>query len=113
MMRVLFVDDEPHVLEGLRRMLRSAAGIEAVTATSAEEALRLLAGGGIHAIVSDLRMPVVDGAELLRRVQQQHPEIRRVLLSGTTGESGETPAHAVLRKPCSRVDLLAALSPPG
>lgn len=111
MVRVLFVDDEPHVLEGLRRLLRSTPDLEAVMVGGAEDALAALAGGAFDVIVSDLRMPGVDGAELLRRVQDLHPGLRRVLLSGTTGDPGDTNAHAVLRKPCGRVELLAAIRP--
>jgi putative nucleotidyltransferase with HDIG domain len=110
MKRVLFVDDEPRVLSGLRRMLRSTQSTWEMTfANSGAEGLEILDRTSYDVIVSDLRMPSMDGAELLRRVAQQHPNTVRIVLSGqpemehflkTVG-----PAHQYLSKPCG-ADLL-------
>ncbi len=105
MKRVLFVDDELRVLNGLRRMLRSTqSSWEMTFANSGAEGLEVLARTPHDVIVADLRMPGMDGAELLKRVAQQHPNTVRIVLSGqpemehflkTVG-----PAHQYLSKPC-------------
>ncbi|MEM8917105.1 MAG: response regulator, partial [Pseudomonadota bacterium] len=74
-LRALFVDDEPMVLNGLRRMLRSLRGDwDMDFATSGKEALAKMSDGGFTVIVSDMRMPEMDGAALLDEVAVRHPE---------------------------------------
>jgi two-component system response regulator YesN len=84
MYKALIVDDEPVILDGLRRVLDwEEHGIEiAAQASTAAEALRVLATGGIHILVTDIRMPVMDGLELIRRAQQGEDPPRCVVLSG-------------------------------
>jgi response regulator RpfG family c-di-GMP phosphodiesterase len=79
---VLFVDDEVHVLSGMIRNFRSSP-FEVWTAHDGPTALGLLRDRGpFAAIVSDLRMPGMDGVSLLRRARDQAPETVRVLLTG-------------------------------
>src|SRR5208282_5972980 len=79
--RVLFVDDEPQVLEGIQRSLRKQVAIH--TATSGAEGLRLLSEMGPFAVVvSDMRMPIMSGAQFLARVREQTPDTVRMILSG-------------------------------
>ena len=79
--RVLCVDDEPLVLEGLRRHLQRR--FDLVTATCGGEGLVALEGGAAFAVViSDMRMPGMDGAEFLARVRAASPDSVRVLLTG-------------------------------
>ncbi|MDT5043058.1 MAG: hypothetical protein QOE51_4043 [Actinoplanes sp.] len=81
--RALFVDDEPRVLDGLRRSLRSKLGEwDMAFATGGVEALDLLGQVPYDVVVSDMRMPGMDGAELLTNVSKRHPEVARVVLSG-------------------------------
>jgi HD-like signal output (HDOD) protein/CheY-like chemotaxis protein len=81
--RALFVDDEPRVLDGLRRSLRSKRGEwDMAFATGGVEALELLEQAPYDVVVSDMRMPGMDGAELLTKVSKRHPEVARVVLSG-------------------------------
>ena len=81
--KVLFVDDEPRILDGLRRSLRAKrTEWDMSFAPGGEPALELLAGSNHDVIVSDMRMPGMDGAELLTRVSTQYPEVARVVLSG-------------------------------
>jgi CheY-like chemotaxis protein/HD-like signal output (HDOD) protein len=81
--RTLFVDDEPRILDGLRRSLRSKRGEwEMAFATDGVEALELLGQAPYDVVVSDMRMPGMDGAELLTNVSKRHPEVARVVLSG-------------------------------
>lgn len=83
--KVLFVDDEPRILDGLRRSLRGKrTEWDMSFAPGGQPALELLAEAGHDVIVSDMRMPGMDGAELLTRVSNQYPEVARVVLSGHT-----------------------------
>jgi response regulator RpfG family c-di-GMP phosphodiesterase len=80
--RVLFVDDEPNVLSAFVRSLR-AAPFEVRTALNGHSALETIRRDGpFAAIVSDLRMPGMDGVAMLRRVREMAPDTVRVLLTG-------------------------------
>ncbi|HET6340312.1 MAG TPA: response regulator, partial [Polyangiales bacterium] len=80
---VLFVDDEPLVLRALGRMVRPLQNeFDAVFAANGAEALDQLAIKPIDVLVSDMRMPGMDGAALLAQVQRHFPATARVILSG-------------------------------
>ena len=103
--RVLFVDDEPMLLGALQRMLRPMRGEwEMHFAPGGAEALALMAARPFDVIVTDMRMPGMDGAELLAEVCRRYPLTMRVVLTGQC--SAETmmrlasTAHRVLHKPC-------------
>lgn len=105
MRRVLFVDDEPRILEGLQRMLRSMRDEwEMEFAIGGPAALELLDTRPFDVIVTDMRMPVMDGAQLLAQVRGSHPQIVRIVLSGHSDQemilSSVGPAHQYLSKPC-------------
>lgn len=78
---VLCVDDEPSILSALRRVLRTE-GCRILTAGSGAEALALLEAEPVDVVVSDMRMPVMDGARLLAEVRARWPGTARVLLTG-------------------------------
>ena len=83
MKRILFVDDEPKVLQGLQRMLRSMRnewGME--FASSGREALEMLERAPYDVIVTDMRMPGMDGVQLLKEVTKRFPLLVRIILSG-------------------------------
>ncbi|MDP1827783.1 MAG: HDOD domain-containing protein [Archangium sp.] len=83
MRHVLFVDDEPAVLDGLRKALRSHRHEWTVeTANSGAEGLARLELGGIDAVLSDLSMPAMNGEVFLGMVRERWPEVVRVVLSG-------------------------------
>jgi HD-like signal output (HDOD) protein/CheY-like chemotaxis protein len=110
MKRILFVDDEPHVLDGLRGLLRKQRKEWQMTfALGGEQALRELATTAFDMIVSDMRMPDVDGATLLRKVQQEYPHIIRIVLSGQTEQDITRRmvhvAHQFLAKPFDGQEL--------
>jgi EAL domain-containing protein (putative c-di-GMP-specific phosphodiesterase class I)/DNA-binding response OmpR family regulator len=112
--RVLCVDDEIRVLEGLTLHLRR--DYQVFTANSGEAALQVLEEiGGAAVIVSDMRMPGMDGAALLSRVKQLYPATTRILLTGEPGrEVAETAINQAqvfrfLTKPCSAPQLKAAV----
>lgn len=83
MNRVLFVDDEPSILSGLRRMLRPYRNDWDMSFTEGgEQALGLMEQNPFDVVVSDMRMPGMDGVELLSKVKQEHPDTIRIALSG-------------------------------
>lgn len=105
MIRILFVDDEPAVLEGLEnRLHRLRRDWHMRFATGGPEALHELARSPYDVIVSDMRMPGMDGAQLLEEVRERYPHMARFILSGQTGEDGIVRlmpvAHQLLTKPC-------------
>lgn len=108
--RIIFVDDEPMVLKGLQRTLRKMRGEWEMTFTSSsKEALDILGTGSFDVIVSDLRMPEMDGMQLLAEVKSKHPQVVRIILSGqveqeSTFKSVQV-AHQSLSKPCD-ADIL-------
>jgi response regulator RpfG family c-di-GMP phosphodiesterase len=79
--RLLFVDDEPSILSALKRAFRGK-GYEIRSATSAAEGLTLLDQEPADLVLSDMRMPEMDGAEFLERVFSRWPDTKRVLLTG-------------------------------
>jgi len=83
MRRVLFVDDEPRILEGLRRMLRSQRNEwEMAFAPGGGAALAIMEAAPFDVVVSDMRMPEMDGATLLTQVRNLYPQVVRIVLSG-------------------------------
>lgn len=80
MRSLLLVDDEPNVLSALRRHFRAHYTIH--EAASGTLALAVLETEPIDAIITDMRMPVMNGAELLRRVSLRWPSMVRILLTG-------------------------------
>jgi HD-like signal output (HDOD) protein len=102
---VLFVDDEPNITQGLKRMLRPMRDEwEMSFASSGAEALEIMSRIRIDVIVSDMRMPGMDGAELLGIVQERYPNSIRVVLSGQSSKESILravgAAHQYLAKPC-------------
>ncbi|HEY7065177.1 MAG TPA: HD domain-containing phosphohydrolase [Chloroflexota bacterium] len=112
--RVLCVDDEPNVLEGLRRTLRGQYRV--TTAVGGAAGLEAIQHDGPFAVVvSDLRMPEMDGVAFLSRVRQLSPDTVRVLLTGQADLDAAIAAvneghiFRFLSKPCPQPTLLQAL----
>jgi CheY-like chemotaxis protein len=78
---ILCVDDEKNPLT-LRKLVLERAGYLVLTASSAEEAMRLLAVNQVDLVVSDYLMPGVVGTELAKQIKKKHPQIPFILLSG-------------------------------
>jgi response regulator RpfG family c-di-GMP phosphodiesterase len=111
---VLCVDDEPRVLEGLALNLRRHYKV--ATATNALAGLAIVDGDSPPAVViSDMRMPEIDGAAFLSQVKERSPDTVRLLLTGQTDLASAIAAvnhgqvFRFLTKPCSPQDLLAAV----
>lgn len=103
--RILFVDDEPNVLQGLQRMLRSMRNEwEIEFAGGGEEALQKMEQAPFDVIVSDMRMPGMNGAQLLKEVARRYPDTVRIVLSGHSDREYilqlVTTTHQYLAKPC-------------
>ena len=114
MKRVLFVDDERSILDGFQRALRCRRSIwEMEFVMSGEEALRACEKGSFDVVVSDLRMPSMDGATLLGIIKETHPSTARIVLSGYSDVMLATRAlsvaHRALSKPCDPMDLRDAI----
>lgn len=113
--KILCVDDEPNVLTGFQRNLRRQFEIE--IAQGGESALALLKQHGPFAvIVSDMRMPGLNGLQLLQRVQQHWPDTVRVMLTGNADQQtamdavNEGSIYRFLTKPCPPETLAATLT---
>ncbi|MBF0543748.1 MAG: HDOD domain-containing protein [Candidatus Riflebacteria bacterium] len=112
---ILFVDDEPNVIEGLKRMFRAYRDEwDMYFASSGEEALEWMEEKKMDVIISDLRMPKMTGSQLLEKVQKRFPHTVRIVLSGESDSDFVLPsarcAHQFFAKPCDPEVLRKALS---
>ena len=113
--QILFVDDEPMVLNGFQRTLRKMrTEWDMAFTSSGKEALDILGQQPMDVIVSDLKMPEMDGAQLLTEVKKRHPHVVRIILSGhleheMTLKSVQY-AHQSLSKPCDAEILKQTLA---
>lgn len=114
MKRILFVDDESRVLDGMRRMFHCNRGHwEIHFAAGGEDAIRNCETTPFDVVISDMRMPGMDGATLLGHVRDLLPDAARIILSGYS-EAGlatraVSVAHRVLAKPCDASELQSAI----
>lgn len=112
--QVLLVDDEPHILASLKRLMRQA-GISAAGVRSGEDALAWLGENSAEIVLSDYRMPGLSGAELLTKVEAKWPETKRIILSGHADFDTVLQAvhsgvvHKFLAKPWSNQELIEHL----
>ncbi|HJV52281.1 MAG TPA: HD domain-containing phosphohydrolase [Noviherbaspirillum sp.] len=79
--RILFVDDEQNILSSLRRLFRTQ-GFQVMTADSAKAGLAVLEAEPVDLVISDMRMPEMDGARFLEQVRRRWPDTIRILLTG-------------------------------
>lgn len=124
MYRILLIDDEPGILNALSRLLRHSpltAGNAAVrpkveTFDSGPAALARVGELAFDMVVSDFRMPEMDGVAVLRRVRELQPDCARVILSGYTDLNGLVGAindariDRFIAKPWNDFELVSALS---
>lgn len=114
MIRLLFVDDEERVLDGLKRSMHSMRHEWSMRfAPSGPEALLQLAIEPADVVISDMRMPSMDGAQLLAEVKRLYPQAIRFILSGQSESESiiraTRSAHRYLSKPCDAQTLKAAI----
>ncbi len=108
--RILFVDDDPSLLAGLQNVLhRDRKRWDMTFALGGEAALEHLGTARFDVVVSDMRMPVVDGAAVLAIVKRRSPDTIRVMLSGSDCEAVAQDVDELLVKPCSALTLRATI----
>ena len=112
--KILFVDDEPNLLSGLKRMLRKyRKEWDMAFAEGGPQALEVLAQQPFDIVVSDMKMPEVDGAALLLRVANDHPSTVRIILSGQSEHQQIMKvvdvAHQFRSKPCDAEKLCQSI----
>jgi HD-like signal output (HDOD) protein/CheY-like chemotaxis protein len=114
-MKILFVDDEARVLEGLERSMMMAADDdwELSFVEGGAAALARLRVEEFDAVVTDMRMPGVDGAEVLRQLMELAPVSARIVLSGQMEDASTVSAferaHQIISKPCNAEQLVEVL----
>jgi two-component system, probable response regulator PhcQ len=107
---ILVVDDEPEVVETLKRNLRNEP-FAVVGTTSPKEAIALIDRGGIDLVIADIDMPEMNGLSLVARIQRSHPEVIRILLTGDASLDSamaainESEVHKYLTKPWDTGEL--------
>ena len=111
---VLCVDDEPAILSSLRRLLRPK-GYKVLMAEGGQAGLELLANEPVDLVVSDMRMPEMDGAQFLEQVRLRWPEVIRILLTGYADVSSTIAAinrgeiHRYISKPWDDQNMLLVI----
>ena len=111
---VLFVDDEPDVIEGLKRGFRKLP-YNLLWAYSGREAVEILSNEPVDVLVADEMMPEMGGSELLAYARKHHPGILRIMLTGHASVTSAMNAiydgwvYQYLHKPCNAADLASAI----
>src|ERR1019366_2177550 len=113
--KILLVDDDCNILDGYRRSLSREFLIE--TAMGGEQALKFVAENGPYAVViSDMRMPGMDGIQLLSSIKAQSPDTIRIMLTGNAdidmaiNAINEGSIFRFLHKPCSKEVMAKTLT---
>ena len=114
MITLLFVDDEEQFLESMKKRLE-ARGFHVIALNRGLKALDAARKNPVDVAILDLKMPGMDGNELLRALKREHPWIEAVVLTGHGGVDEEFQsiydgAHAYLHKPCTIEDILEAIA---
>lgn len=113
--KILFVDDEEPILQAITRQLRKRFAVD--TAVSGDDALlKMKEEGPFAVIVSDMRMPGMDGIELLNKVKDLYPDTVRLMLTGNADQ--DTAVEAVnkgqvfrfLTKPCATATMVTSIA---
>ncbi len=112
-LNVLLVDDEAEFVDAFAERLR-LRGFNPLVANSGEQALRMVDEEQVRIMVLDLKMPGIDGLEVLRRVKKKYPETQVIVLSGHGSMQDEEAARNLgafeyLRKPADIGSVLEAL----
>jgi putative nucleotidyltransferase with HDIG domain len=112
--RILFVDDESKIIDGIRRMMhadRKRWDMQFVA--SGEAALQACEACAFDVVISDMRMPGMDGATLLGKIRDRFPGTARIVLTGYSEQAlavrSASVAHRVLAKPCTALELQTAI----
>ncbi|MEJ7601218.1 MAG: HDOD domain-containing protein [Kofleriaceae bacterium] len=112
--RILFVDDDPAILNALKNLMRKDRDRwDILLADSGEQALIEIRTQHVDVVVSDMRMPYMDGAALLNQIKHESPTTARIMLSGSADPDAIARAlpalHQLLAKPCDRAKLRTSI----
>jgi DNA-binding NtrC family response regulator len=112
--RILIVDDEPDMLQLLKRSLEPDLGCSVLTTTSAREAVKRIAEEPLDLVLADIKMPEMDGLELLEVIKRHRPELTVVMMTGhgsidTAVTSMKNGAHDFITKPFDHETLVVRL----
>ena len=110
-MKVLFVDDEPSILRAYERLFRK--NFTVCTAATPQEGLTAIRNEDIAVVVSDMRMPEMNGVEFLAKAKEISPASIQILLTGNPTDPGDYENDRYFRclqKPCDRKHLQAILN---
>ncbi len=103
MARLLLVDDEPDILESVQFLVEASFdGVEVRTAPSAKKALEILAQTPVEAVVTDYRMPGMDGADLVLEVRRRWPQVPVIMLTAYIDEQ----TKAAIEERCPGLEIL-------
>jgi response regulator RpfG family c-di-GMP phosphodiesterase len=111
---LLFVDDEPGILSSLRRLFRPH-GYHILIAEGGEQGLAILEENEVDLVISDMRMPIMDGAAFLKQVRQRWPGITRILLTGyaditsTVSAINEGEIYRYIAKPWDDTEIVTVV----
>lgn len=113
--RILIVDDEEMVAQGLRDILRVFPDCEIAVANGGEQALRFFEQGPFNLLITDYQMGDMDGLLLASRVRQLHPQTVVIMLTAHYSDklqeyADQVSIHRVLSKPASIMEIRAAVS---
>ncbi len=113
--RILLVDDSPSIVKSLERILHNPrAGWDIRMADNGESALELCKESPFEIVVTDLNMPGMNGAELIRKVRELHPATRSMVLCGDPGSPEATElaeqGYLIIEKPCPGSLLRTAIA---
>lgn len=111
---LLLVDDEPSILSALRRLFRPQ-GYRILTAEGGAAGLAIMEGEAVNLVISDMRMPEMDGATFLKQVRERWPQTKRILLTGyaditsTVSAINEGEIYRYIAKPWDDKEMLAVV----
>ena len=114
-MKVLIVDDDPSILESLASLLMSMQDIEPIPVSSSSLALKMIEHGDIYVVISDFKMPGMDGIELITKIRIFNPLVDCIIM--TADQSKETiikalkaGAHDFLHKPFQMREIMETIN---
>lgn len=116
MYRIMIVDDEPNILSSLTRVLKKVDDWEIETYESVVEAIKRAQTTTFELVISDYRMPEMDGVDFLNEIRKFQPEAMRIILSGFTelqallGAINEAEIFRYICKPWDDHDLIATIT---